>query len=374
MLTAIHAARGDTESFTTEDSFVRLLRLERRRSERSRKPFLLVLVEACNHVQSGSGQKKWLARAISALSSSTRETDTIGWYKENHTIGMLFTEIGTGDRRTVGDVIQAKIWAALRQVLDPADADQIQMSAFFFPDDSDETNLKRMANPKLYPDLSSENGSKQFPHLVKRAMDIGSSLSALVALSPLFVVIAVAIKLGSKGPVLFKQERVGQFGRRFTFLKFRSMYLANDPTVHQEFVKRFIAGQVESGQTRDKNGNGVYKLTHDPRITPLGRFLRKTSLDELPQFWNVLKGEMSLVGPRPPIPYELDNYDIWHRQRVLEVKPGITGLWQVSGRSKTKFDDMVRLDLRYARTWSPWLDLKILLKTPWAVLSAEGAY
>jgi lipopolysaccharide/colanic/teichoic acid biosynthesis glycosyltransferase len=118
----------------------------------------------------------------------------------------------------------------------------------------------------------------------------------------------------------------------------------------------------------------VYKITEDSRVTPVGRFLRKTSLDELPQFLNVFRGEMSLVGPRPPIDYELDAYDIWHRRRVLEVRPGITGLWQVNGRSSLRFDDMVRLDLKYAEAWSLWLDFKILLQTPRAVFSREGAY
>jgi lipopolysaccharide/colanic/teichoic acid biosynthesis glycosyltransferase len=124
------------------------------------------------------------------------------------------------------------------------------------------------------------------------------------------------------------------------------------------------------------NGNdqGVYKLTKDSRITPVGAFLRKTSMDELPQFLNVLKGEMSLVGPRPPIPYEVEAYDIWHRRRLLEAKPGITGLWQVCGRSRVNFDDMVRLDLQYARTWSLWMDIKILLRTPGAVLLGAGAH
>jgi lipopolysaccharide/colanic/teichoic acid biosynthesis glycosyltransferase len=118
----------------------------------------------------------------------------------------------------------------------------------------------------------------------------------------------------------------------------------------------------------------VYKITDDPRVTRVGRFLRKTSLDELPQFWNVLKGEMSLVGPRPPIPYELESYRTWHKRRILEVKPGITGLWQIYGRSRTTFDEMVRLDLRYARTWNLFLDLKILVQTPRAMFSGEGAY
>src|SRR5207245_3532646 len=173
--------------------------------------------------------------------------------------------------------------------------------------------------------------------------------------------IAAAIKLSSTGPILFRQERVGQSGVRFTVLKFRSMYSVNDSRIHKDYVTRFIAGSVKPGAS-EANGKGIYKITKDPRLTHIGRFLRKTSLDELPQFLNVLRGEMSLVGPRPPIPYELEVYDIWHRRRVLEVKPGITGLWQVSGRSRLRFDDMVRLDLQYARAWSPWLDIKIVLR------------
>jgi lipopolysaccharide/colanic/teichoic acid biosynthesis glycosyltransferase len=138
-------------------------------------------------------------------------------------------------------------------------------------------------------------------------------------------------------------------------------------------VKNFIAGKA--GPTlNDGKKKGVYKITNDPRVTWLGRIMRRTSLDELPQFWNVLKGEMSLVGPRPPIRYEMEAYDVWHRRRLVEVKPGITGLWQIGGRSKTTFDEMVRLDLQYSRTWSPLLDAKILLRTPRAVISRDGAY
>jgi lipopolysaccharide/colanic/teichoic acid biosynthesis glycosyltransferase len=143
--------------------------------------------------------------------------------------------------------------------------------------------------------------------------------------------------------------------------------------VHKEYVQQLIAGKA-SKQPSNGSGEGVYKLTADKRITPVGAFLRKTSMDELPQFINVLKGEMSLVGPRPPVPYEVEAYDIWHRRRLLEAKPGITGLWQVGGRSHVKFDDMVRLDLQYARTWSPWMDIKILARTPGAVVLGNGAH
>jgi len=184
----------------------------------------------------------------------------------------------------------------------------------------------------------------------------------------LFLLIATAIKLGSKGPVLFRQERIGHLGRPFMFLKFRSMGVSTESTIHREFVRKLINGNLDVPQ------NGIFKIQNDPRVTRVGRILRKTSLDELPQFWNVLIGEMSLVGPRPPLPYEVEVYDIWHRRRVLEAKPGITGLWQVTGRSRTCFNDMVRLDLHYTQSSSLWLDLKILLQTPQAVLDGDGAY
>jgi lipopolysaccharide/colanic/teichoic acid biosynthesis glycosyltransferase len=150
------------------------------------------------------------------------------------------------------------------------------------------------------------------------------------------------------------------------------MHFENDHTIHKEYVKRLIAGEVETGLSSGTQQN-VYKLTNDPRITPIGRFLRRTSLDEVPQFLNVLKGEMSIVGPRPPIPYEFDGYDTWHKVRLL-VKPGITGLWQICGRSKVKFDDMVRMDLEYAKNWSPWMDVRIMLRTPRAIVFGSGAY
>jgi lipopolysaccharide/colanic/teichoic acid biosynthesis glycosyltransferase len=204
-------------------------------------------------------------------------------------------------------------------------------------------------------------------------MDIAGSMLALIMLSPVLGVIALAIKFSSSGPIFFRQERMGQHGERFTFLKFRSMYFTQDHAIHKEYVKRLI-----SGVNGSENGNGshsnVFKLTNDPRITAIGRILRRTSLDEVPQFLNVLAGQMSLVGPRPPIPYEFESYDLWHVQRLLAVKPGITGLWQVEGRSRVTFDEMVRLDLKYASSWSLLLDLKILLRTPAAVFSGAGAY
>ncbi|MBN1479171.1 sugar transferase [candidate division KSB1 bacterium] len=207
--------------------------------------------------------------------------------------------------------------------------------------------------------------------VTKRLMDILGALCALVLLFPLMLIIAVGVKLTSPGPILFKQRRAGYKGIYFTFLKFRSMVAGNEDRLHQDYVRKLINGendQINTG-TREKP---CYKIRNDPRTTPFGQFLRKTSLDELPQLFNVLKGEMSLVGPRPPIPYEVNEYKKWHYRRILEVKPGITGLWQVSGRNRTSFDDMVRLDIKYAENWSLTMDLKILFKTFKAVFAADG--
>ena len=212
--------------------------------------------------------------------------------------------------------------------------------------------------------------SRRLNCLLKRGMDVAGGLGTLFLLSPLFALTAALVKLTSPGPVFYRQARVGQFGKKFMLFKFRTMIAANDSTIHRDYVRKFISGKASQNQ----NTSPVYKLVDDPRVTPVGKFLRRASLDELPQLINVLKGEMSLVGPRPPIPYECDVYELWHRRRVLEAKPGITGLWQVNGRSRTTFDEMVRMDLRYARAWSLWLDIKILLKTPQAVLSGTGAY
>jgi lipopolysaccharide/colanic/teichoic acid biosynthesis glycosyltransferase len=202
-------------------------------------------------------------------------------------------------------------------------------------------------------------------------MDIAGALTGILITSPIMLVAAVAVKLTSKGPVLFKQERMGYMGKKFTFLKFRSMREDVDHSIHEDYMTDFISGRLDS-----KSGNEVplFKMADDPRITAVGRFLRKTSIDEFPQFFNVLKGDMSLVGPRPPIPYEVNKYKLWHQKRVIEVKPGITGLWQVGGRSSTTFEDMVRLDLQYVNNWSLKMDINIILKTIKAIISMKGAY
>ena len=196
--------------------------------------------------------------------------------------------------------------------------------------------------------------------LAKRAIDVGGSLIALVVLSPLFLVAMLAVVLSGPGPVFYVQQRCGLHGRLFRFYKLRTM------------VADAEARQAELAHLNEVSGP-AFKIKRDPRITCVGAMLRKLSLDELPQLWNVLKGDMSLVGPRPPTCDEVERYTTRQAQR-LAVIPGITGLWQVSGRSTlTNFDQWIELDLRYARQWSVWLDLRILAKTPLEVLRMRGA-
>lgn len=318
-----------------------------------------------------------LEKAGYIISACIRDTDVSGWYQEKSAIGVILTEIADRDPNSIQPIISARVKSSLDSQLGGEVASSIVISFHVFReewnDKNDSNGNTHSANIAFYPDLNRINRSKQLPRLVKRAMDIGGSTLAMLLLSPLFLAVGLAIKLTSTGPIFFKQGRVGQFGTTFTFLKFRSMYVENDSSAHREFVERFIAGEADPGGSGQEL-QAVYKITHDPRVTRVGKLLRKASIDELPQLWNVLRGEMSLVGPRPPLPYEMRAYDVWHRRRILEVKPGITGLWQVHGRSRTTFDEMVRLDLRYAREWSLWLDIKILLKTPKAVVSCDGAY
>jgi exopolysaccharide biosynthesis polyprenyl glycosylphosphotransferase len=331
-----------------------------------------MLLDAHHQEESGTA-RTILLDIVSFMSPAIRETDALGWYKDDAILGVMFTELGGSDIGTIKEALQSKIQRWLHDHLAADAAARIKISLHVFPEEWDPNDKEWAADAKLYPEIHSKAPGKKLSRAVKRAIDVAASGFVLLLFLPVFAVIAALVKLTSAGPVLFRQERMGQFGKRFRFLKFRSMYLNNAPTIHQEYVRDFIAGSKGAHKTESAEAP-VYKIVNDPRVTPVGRFLRKTSLDELPQLWNVLIGEMSLVGPRPPVPYEYAVYEHWHRRRVLEVRPGITGLWQVNGRSRTTFDEMVRLDLQYATNWSLWLDLKILLMTPRAVFTGAGAH
>jgi lipopolysaccharide/colanic/teichoic acid biosynthesis glycosyltransferase len=359
-----------SEEVLPEETFRRMISLERKRSERTQHPFVLLLMDTGRTPATGKNGRV-LLDILSALQAATRETDVMGWYETNSAVGVMFTEI-TLEKNLILSTILTRISDVLRHRLTSEQFSQIKFSFHVFPEEWDPNNPERQSNPTLYPELHKRDGINRLGRAIKRGMDIVGSLLLLALLSPVFFVIAAAIKLTSKGPILFRQPRIGEHGISFTFLKFRSMYINNDSSQHKEYVCQLIAGKAVKHPANGA-GEGVFKLTNDSRITPLGSFLRRTSLDELPQLINVLRGEMSLVGPRPPVPYEVEAYATWHRRRLLEAKPGITGLWQVRGRSRVGFDEMVRLDLRYARNCSPWLDLKILLQTPKAVIEGKGA-
>jgi lipopolysaccharide/colanic/teichoic acid biosynthesis glycosyltransferase len=385
---------GVEDIILNEAVFKKFLRHERRRTERSGHPFALMLVDLTDLIRNRGSN-----RLAAAVASATRETDITGWYESDRVVGVIFTTLTEADRDVIRSVIQRKVSQALSKIVAAVELAKVRFTVHFFPEPSDNAgsgpmgpNLKAKvqvngeigsdgrrpesgrsgSDEKLYPDLVKEKGSR-FSVFLKRCIDVIASLILIILLSPVLAVIALLVKLSSKGPVLFRQTRLGQFGKHFTFLKFRSMHVNNAPDIHQKFVFDFIAGKNGNGRAGSEKAH-TYKIKNDPRVTRIGRFLRKSSLDELPQLFNVLKGDMSLVGPRPPVPYEYAKYGVWHRRRVLEARPGITGLWQVNGRSRTTFDEMVRLDLQYVREWSLWLDVKILCKTPVVILSADGAY
>ena len=194
------------------------------------------------------------------------------------------------------------------------------------------------------------------------------ALLAIVILSPLLVIIAISIRLDSAGGAIFRQERVGKEGRRFNIYKFRTMYENNDSSKYKEFIKKYVLEGIDS--RLDENGKDIYELVHDPRVTKVGSFLRRTSLDELPQLINILKGDMAFIGPRPDIPFTVEMYTEHHKNR-LRAKPGITGLWQVSGRRNLPFEDMVRMDIEYVNRQSPIMDAKILLLTVREILTRD---
>jgi lipopolysaccharide/colanic/teichoic acid biosynthesis glycosyltransferase len=345
-----------------KSSFERLLSLERRRSERTGEPFALMLVSF--EGLTGRVGPEELDPIAQLISSAMRETDLKGWPERPSTFGVILTTLNGTTRGSFESIMARRVRESLASILRPDQVQMIQISFRYFPEGTGEGNPWK---PDRIFYRESETASAGKGASLKKAIDISGSLAAMVLLSPLFLVIPILIKATSAGPVFFRQKRIGLSGKEFTFLKFRSMHVNCDPSIHREYVQNLIDSKIDEA-------DGTYKIKNDPRVTPIGRLLRKSSLDELPQFINVLRGDMSLVGPRPPIPYEFESYSVWHRRRLLDTKPGITGEWQVNGRSRTTFDEMVRMDLLYIRNRSLWRDLGILLKTPYAVISGDGAY
>ncbi|ACH38084.1 undecaprenyl-phosphate glycosylphosphotransferase [Citrifermentans bemidjiense Bem] len=347
-----------------ETRFRQQLIQERKRAERANKPLLVMLVNP--DCVAARGEADSVVGCVGrGLQSCLRETDICGVLNDGALVGVILTEIWVDDLDKVKKAVARKAREKLSQLFEDEVARRVTISFRIYPESGGKSGAFDMI---FYPEQVEKSIEGTAGEIAKRGLDLLGSATGLVLLAPAFALIASAIKLTSDGPVFFQQQRIGCNGRKFKLLKFRTMYIGNDDQIHRDYVKLLIQGKVAEEQ------GGVFKITVDPRVTPIGKVLRKYSLDELPQLFNVLKGEMALVGPRPPISYELEHYSGWQRNRLIGKRPGITGAWQVSGRSSTTFDEMVRLDLRYLKGWSLALDFKILLKTPLAVLKCKGAY
>ncbi len=352
-----------SEDFLSEPIFRSMLFREYRRTERTQNPFILFLIDIARLVENEDTGD--LNRIHSIIRDSTREIDIVGWYEQEKKFGIIYADFSL----QASPILIKRLMDRLSESLEPDVRNRILTSYYQFPQSNEGEN--ETAKELLYLSPAQATPARRITLAAKRGVDFSLALISLIVLSPFFVIVALLIKATSPGPVFFRQERVGMGGKRFTIFKFRSMFVNNDPSIHKQFVTDLINGK-NAGQ--EYNGKKVMKITNDPRVTGIGRFIRKTSIDELPQLINVLRGDMSFVGPRPPIPYEVEAYSLWHRRRVMDVKPGITGIWQVYGRSITDFDGMVRMDISYIKRQSLLLDLKLLVKTPFSLFSTSGAF
>ena len=349
----------------SESFFTGVLVRELRRSDRSNLLTGVALVALRDGAQ--ASPIVWRP-VIDALNAAKRQTDVIGWFEQGSAVGVIFPEIPPSESVIVRD-LEARVRGELAKRIGREALDRLEVRFHVNPCSLGNAVTDLPIDP-MPIDVRSRPPRARAYDVVKRGLDIVGSALLLVGLAPVLIAIGAMVKLTSRGPVFFLQTRIGQMGKCFTMLKFRTMRVNADHALHRKFVSEFINSAPKGAPS---SADRLFKLAKDPRVTPLGRILRKTSLDELPQLWNTLIGDMSLVGPRPPIPYEVEQYKFWHNRRFLEAKPGVTGLWQVAGRSRTTFDEMVRLDLRYAKSCSLWTDLKILCATPAAVFTGKGA-
>ncbi len=367
---------------------------ERARADRNSHEFSVIILALGNQAES-----RVLSRRVAqTLFQRVRFTDDAGWLDHQH-LGLVLPETSaSGAHKLANDlcmllaeslpdvtyeiITYPSDWfgengsgrhrSADFQSADQASPQRSAAIASFVERRKDHENFLSAQELSDAPTLETETalaGLQRFfirpLPLWKRLMDIAGAFVGIILLAPVLLLIALAIKLNSPGPALFLQKRIGQGNRPFMMYKFRSMTIGASEELHRQHLDELVAG---------KNSNGIFKLTNDPRMTAVGRFIRKWSLDELPQLLNVLKGEMTLVGPRPEPCYASANYSRWYHRRALEMKPGITGLWQIEGRSRVPYEEMIRMDLRYCQSLSLWNDVKLLCRTFKAVFSHAGAY
>jgi lipopolysaccharide/colanic/teichoic acid biosynthesis glycosyltransferase len=344
-----------TSEILPRHHFLAQLRRERLRADRSNTPLSLL------HMSCQGGADDML-RLMEVAAVRKRETDIIG-------------RLGSSELAVLLPDTDCNGGARLREkILERVSGISCSATTRTYPDQVFEgLDGEGAVSPNIYFFEANElNRPRYVRSAVKRVLDVIGASVGIVLASPLMIGVAVAVALSSPGPIIFRQSRIGRGGAPFTFYKFRSMRCDMDDSAHREYVTKLIEGNLDAVDQGDGD-KPLYKIKSDPRVTAVGRFIRKTSLDELPQLFNVLRGNMSLVGPRPPLPYEVEKYLSWHLWRVLDVKPGITGLWQVEGRSRTSFDEMVRLDLRYVRETTLVQDIRILGKTVKVVFGGDGA-
>jgi exopolysaccharide biosynthesis polyprenyl glycosylphosphotransferase len=339
--------------------FIEQLRIEKLRAHRSKSALSIILLTL---EQKKTDKYINGVEILNSVRAKIRVTDICG-FANDKTIGVLLPDT---DEKGAKEICEKLV----HEIDNPPFAFTIST----YPDHIFESLAKNgCVRPDAFPfALEGARGASWIELALKRGMDIVGAIAGMLIFMPVMLITALAIKATSPGPVIFRQARLGKQGVPFTFYKFRSMHMNTNDQIHREYIRDFIGGdhaKVNQGDVEEP----FFKIKSDPRITPVGKFIRKTSIDELPQFLNVLKGEMSLVGPRPPLAYEAEKYQAWHLRRILEMKPGITGLWQVEGRSKTDWDDTVRLDIQYIQNWSLLFDLKLLVRTVLAVINGRGA-
>ena len=343
-------ARVVDEEVVSDREFRRALEREKRRAERSQRALSLTVLRVPPEEDAGG--------LVAELLAIKRETDLVGWL-DAATLAVLCVDTNAQGRE-----------GFLRKVTKLTAGRGVATDAATFPEALFDSLARGCAAGDAERLMAGE--AERAGYAGKRTFDCLFAALALLVLAPLMLLVALVIALESPGPVIHRQKRLGRGGVPFTFYKFRSMWNDVDDRIHRDFV----VGLIREGDAQPAppgSRANPYKLSGDARITRVGRFIRKTSIDELPQLFNVLRGDMSLVGPRPPLPYEAANYEPWHLRRILGIQPGLTGLWQVEGRSRVGFNEMVRMDLRYLRKCSFGLDLRILVRTVRVVLMCDGA-
>lgn len=357
----------------SSSEFKEALYREKSRSNRTFRPFTCLTFKISTSIGDQPRYEKALVALASIAHENVRSYDVKGWHKNQSDlgVGVILCDTLPDRSRRVIEIINQHFQQALKSKKISMNGEfRLTCDIWSYPNET-APHVETADSAHLqsgFTTVRCEDCSNPCSYTIpfwKRGFDIVGALVGLTVLSPLFLVVAALIKLVSPGPVFYKQVRIGYQGKRFDMLKFRTMHTNSDPSIHEQYVKQLIK---ESQAEEDHSTKPMKKIENDPRIIPFGNILRKSSIDELPQLFNVLKGEMSLVGPRPAIPYEFEEYKCWHKMRVDTI-PGMTGLWQVMGKNDISFKDMVRLDIKYARNISLWLDLKILLMTPVTIFS-----